>query len=56
MKEVQLFLVPEPGKKPEFLTTVVPVDPAPLALKHWLSLPTKIILEGKIIKSNLNQT
>ena len=47
MKEIQLFLVPEPGKKPEFLATVVPVDPSPVALKLWQTLPTKVILEGE---------
>ena len=47
MKEVQLFLVPEPGKKAEFLASVVPVDPAPVALKLWQTLPAKIILEGE---------
>ncbi|GKY98360.1 hypothetical protein MPSEU_000793600 [Mayamaea pseudoterrestris] len=46
MKEIQLFLVPEPGKKPEFLATVIPIDPAPIALKQWQTLPSKIVLEA----------
>jgi hypothetical protein len=48
MKEIQIYLVPEPGKKAEFLATVIPIDPAPVALKHWQALPVKIVLEGKI--------
>ena len=35
MKEIQLFLRPAPGAKPEFLASVRPVDPNPAAIQIW---------------------
>lgn len=51
MKEIQLFLVPTPGTKPEFLATVQPVAPNPVALGVWDAVvggqqDGKVVLEG----------
>jgi len=40
MKEIQLFLRPAPGKKPEFLASVRPVDPNPAAIRIWEAVLT----------------
>jgi len=48
-KQIQLFLVPQPGANPEFLATLAPTNDASDAiLELWNdpSLPTKVILEG----------
>lgn len=46
MKQVEVFLVPQPGAKPEFLASLQPVDPSPAALQTWQALPSKLVLEG----------
>lgn len=40
-----MFLVPQPGSKPEFLATCVPADPARTPT-FWNELPVKVVLEG----------
>jgi hypothetical protein len=47
-----MYLVPQPGSKPEFLAGCVPVDPSPAAVRVWEHLcassssQSKLVLEG----------
>jgi len=34
-KEIELYLVPAPGQKPEFLAKIAPVDPSQAVVKLW---------------------
>lgn len=34
-KEIELFLVPAPGQKPEFLAKIAPVDPSQAVVRLW---------------------
>jgi len=42
MKEIQVFLRPAPGAKPEFLAKLKPVDPNPSASKVWDAVSASI--------------
>lgn len=47
MKEIELALIPEPGKKAEFLAKLQVVDPSPAVVSIWKDkLPDKLTLEG----------
>lgn len=46
MKEVQLFLIPAPGAKPEFLAKIRPVAVGAKETELWESLEDTIALEG----------
>jgi len=51
MKEIQLYLIPQPGSKPEFLASLQVVDPSPAVTQLWNKVLTttssnKVILEG----------
>lgn len=47
MKEIKLFLVPQPGAKPEFLASLQVVDPSPAVSALWKDkLPDQVVLEG----------
>jgi hypothetical protein len=47
MKEIKVFLIPQPGAKPEFLASLQTVDPSPAVTAVWNdTLPDQIVLEG----------
>jgi hypothetical protein len=47
MKEIKLYLIPQPGSKPEFLASLQVVDPSPAVSKLWNdTLPDQVVLEG----------
>lgn len=45
MKEIQLFLIPAPGAKPEFLAKIRPVSDTP-HVDVWNAAPSTVTLEG----------
>jgi hypothetical protein len=47
MKEIKLYLIPQPGSKPEFLASLQVVDPSPAVTTLWNDrLPEQVVLEG----------
>jgi hypothetical protein len=47
MKEIKLYLIPQPGAKPEFLASLQVVDPSPAVTTLWNDrLPEQVVLEG----------